>query len=368
MGGTPSVATRFAPAPELDGVLPARCTPRLDVPSMHHDFVSLTYLFDFFGEQSARELLSENSLVTHAGELPKVVSTADFWQLCLNNVNKCNDEGHGCGEMPMAKSTMATIFSAVNQMDTLGEGLKRFAELLPVIPAGVRATVGHSPMSVFLSYEIAASSTRAERYVEVIALLFHCALRWMTAADLMPSHVRLSSKLRDAEGSPLTSISSCRSRHGWGVTIAYSRKDMMLPLGVRKCKSWAIETRAFHEILARKSSLSQPRHIRTVEELRRLIVRGSLSQQRAARTIGMSVATLQRRLMEAGTSFRTISKEVKRDKLVSLLSTDTNLDDIAAELGFAGRQSLWRTCHEWLGMSPSDYRHRQRQLMNRHAI
>ena len=74
----------------------------------------------------------------------------------------------------------------------------------------------------------------------------------------------------------------------------------------------------------------------------------------------MSVATLQRRLREAGTNFRELSKEVRREKLVSLLATDGNLDDIAMELGLSERRSLWRTCHEWLGVSPTQYRKYQR--------
>lgn len=323
--------------------------------------LSSYYVSNFFGEERARTLLMGAGTVKGTEPLPATIAKLDFWRLLLTNINLTDDEGHGCTPDRLPKSSFSVIFAAVNQMDTLLEGLERYAELIPVLRTGIVVSVGHGSDGVHLNFdfpgESEAMAERRERYLELIAMVFHCVLLWETAEDLRPVRVRLSSRLSDRDGSMVSGLAANQTRSGFGLTIVYDKADLATPLGRRKYTRWgAHDLTAFEGLMERTISHTSPPTSPTVEKLAHLLGNGDLSRPDAAKALGMSPATLQRRLSLAGTSFRELSKDIRRRKLVSLLSTDGRLDDIAAELGWSDRRSLWRSCHEWLGASPSQYR------------
>lgn len=329
--------------------------------------LSLHYVESFFGRELAHRLMIGAGMCRDREGTAATVSPADFWMLCLSNVNTENDENHGCGKQPMPKSTWGMVFSQVNQMDTVGSGLRRCSELAMIIGSGLSISLGYSGSSVNITYGVSDDVTdveRTERYAELMALVVHCMLLWCTDRPIKPQSVRLSSRLCEGDGSMADMLSPNRYRTGVGTMVTYDRADMQHPLGVRRYKSWAVhETTIFLELVAQftadkasASGMCPP----ILTKLRGMLAHRNLSQQQAAASLGMSVATLQRRLTEAGHSFREISRDLRSGKLRSLLATDSSLDDIAVELGFSERRSLWRACHDWLGMSPASYRRRLR--------
>jgi len=321
------------------------------------NFLSRYYAENFFGVRHAHALMERSGLGAE-GDFPSYLTTIDFWNLCLDNIKLNNDEGQGCTPQPLPLSTWGMIFSAVNQMNTIGDGLKRFADLVPLIPSNVLVKIGRSRERVMIHYARADEpSERGDRYLEIIALVFHCILLWGSAESIEIDQLSLSSLLDDRDGSLLAGLTDNIERHGTGLTVSYSNAVLDLPLGVRKYQSPPHhETTTFLELTARIRQQGGRRQSATVEKLRPLLLRGPLSQQQAADRMGISIATLQRRLARSGTSFRLISQEVRREKLLSLLRTTANLDDIAFDLGFSERRSLWRACQQWLGMSPTEYR------------
>lgn len=351
----------FEPSSEPD-VFDRVSTAALTTLSFTAKTLSISYVTNFFGIERACLLLDDAGLLDGSGALPLTVSHSDFWQLCLNNVNVCDDEGHGCTPCRLQKSTWTVLFSAVNQMETLGDGLRRFAELVPLMPSGVVVTVGYGDSGVHLNFGSAdiRPNERFEQYLELMALVFHCVLLWVTAARIEPVQMRLSSLLPEADGSMLVGLTKERVRQGHGVTIVYARNDMSLPLGVRKYQYWSNETMVFQQLCStwQHDSVRLPSAI--VEKVGNLVATRGLTLEQIASIMGMSIATLQRRLREAGTSFREVAKDMRCRKMLSLLATDINFDDVAEELGLSERRSLWRICHEWLGVSPSEYRRRHR--------
>src|ERR1700682_394125 len=124
----------------------AGLAPRLDQRAL-----SIHYVDDFFGADRARRLIAEADISSADGPSPRTVTKADFWQLCLNNINQTNDEGHGLTRQPLPKSTWGTIFSSVNQMEMLGDGLYRLTELVPIVPAGIAASLGYGSNGIHLN-------------------------------------------------------------------------------------------------------------------------------------------------------------------------------------------------------------------------
>lgn len=326
--------------------------------------ISMRYVEDFFGPTTARKLLGETGLQRPPTGRPPLVSSRDFWQLCLKNINAGDDEGHGCAPRKLPKSTWQMIFSGVNQMDDVGDGLRHFCALVQAARTGVVVTVGYGRNGVHLNYSAAPEvlePVRFERYLELIALVFHCVLLWVTGRHIVPVQIRLSSLLDEADGSLLSGLCASTLRQGHGFTMVYDRRDMKLPLGVRKYQRWSSETNAFEElyvVLAAGGESPPPSAI--VERVRQVVASNPLPLQDLALAMGMSCATLQRRLREAGTSYREIARDVRRDRLIALLATDIDFDQVAEELGVSDRRSLWRLCQECLGVSPSEYRRTRR--------
>ncbi len=329
--------------------------------------LSIEYVRTFFGPERADTLISDADLRLPNAELPQTISRVDFWNLCVDGIHKFNDEGHGCTPQPLPKGSFTMLFTAINHMDTVGEGLKRFCEFVQVIPSGMTVTLGHGSDGVHLSYSMRDASARGESYVELIALVFHCVLLWGTAKPIEPVHIRLSATLSDENGSLLADLAKGYWRHGAGVTVVYPREILDFQLGVRRYKSFSFhETTTFME-LADRPLLGENSAADTllINKIRQSMQEGVSSQLAVARQLGMSAATLQRRLSRAGTSFRELSRELRVRKLCSLLATDANLDDIAVDLGFSDRRSLWRACFDWLGMSPTTYRAQRRHSVHR---
>lgn len=327
--------------------------------------LSRHYVETFFGPERARMLMIPAGLCGPKGEMPASISRVEFWNLCVDGIFKYNDEGHGCTPMPLPKGSWTMIFTAVNHMDSVGEGLKRFSDFVRIIPAGMTVSVGHGSDGVHVTYTMNDLSERGEIYAELIALVFHCVLIWGTGRAIEPTRVRLSSAL-PVRGESLLNGLAPTWRHGVGVTVVYPKEVLDFPLGVRRYKSFSFhETSIFMEMAEKPpldSDLTTSHSI--VNELRALMQDEIPNQRVAAQKLGMSAATLQRRLTQEGTSFREVSREVRMRKLCTLLATDANLDDVAFDLGFSDRRSLWRACFDWLGMSPTAYRSQRRMVGN----
>jgi AraC-like DNA-binding protein len=76
-----------------------------------------------------------------------------------------------------------------------------------------------------------------------------------------------------------------------------------------------------------------------------------------ARSLNMSVSTLQRRLGAEGKSFRMLKDQLRRDIAIMRLVTGTEtLAELAAELGFADCAAFQRAFKTWTGSAPGAYR------------
>lgn len=102
---------------------------------------------------------------------------------------------------------------------------------------------------------------------------------------------------------------------------------------------------------------------RTVTALRSLLAEAlDLDIARAARRLGMSTRTLQRRLHEAATSFQEEVHAARIDAAKRLLvDTDAKLTAIALEVSFETLQSFSSLFRRATGMTPSEYRARHRR-------
>ena len=80
-----------------------------------------------------------------------------------------------------------------------------------------------------------------------------------------------------------------------------------------------------------------------------------------ADALGTSVRTLQRRLADAGASFKTLLDRSRLAAAVHVLQhTDAKVVDIALDLGYSEHAHFSRAFRRWMGLTPREYRRAMR--------
>ena len=110
--------------------------------------------------------------------------------------------------------------------------------------------------------------------------------------------------------------------------------------------------KAIQMIAARERSTAPGDFIDRVTDA---IAGGSTEQPHVARRLGVSVATLRRRLTEATRSFRDIRADVLNQTARHLLEERHNANHVAETLGFADVRSFSRAFKSWNGMTPAAF-------------
>jgi AraC-like DNA-binding protein len=96
------------------------------------------------------------------------------------------------------------------------------------------------------------------------------------------------------------------------------------------------------------------------DAIRMGLSRGDFGLAAAARRLGVSTRTLQRRLTEERLTFKDLVDEVRRtDGLSLVLSTDLQLLEISERLGYSESKAFRRAFHRWTGASPAGLRRQQ---------
>lgn len=93
-----------------------------------------------------------------------------------------------------------------------------------------------------------------------------------------------------------------------------------------------------------------------VGRVERELARGRHDQTDVASALGMSVASLRRRLTEAGLAFRDLRARYQNSIARAALEDGNSIGDIAESLGFSDGRSFARAFRQWNGIAPGDYR------------
>ena len=102
------------------------------------------------------------------------------------------------------------------------------------------------------------------------------------------------------------------------------------------------------------------RGVDIVDRVRRIIYENACDRRdidSVAANLCVSARTLRRRLKEAGTTYRTVLREVQEALAVDYLTdTDISIDEIAYLLGYSDTSNFRHAFKQWTGLTPSAYR------------
>lgn len=193
--------------------------------------------------------------------------------------------------------------------------------------------------------------------IESILIFLHCMLMIVTPAA-KDSIIGLQLRRPSPGG-------ECGHLGYWDAPIRFGAEAYKVSFDYELCfrplkvpspealSSNAVYQKIVEAVAGRHASYENLRSISV--SVRDALSRGVVEQSDVAAQMGMSVATLRRRLSEDGTSFRELRREVLNDTAQRLLLTDRSVADVAEALGFSEFRAFNRAFKDWNGVTPKAF-------------
>ena len=321
--------------------------------------VGFDYVAALLGAETTR------SIMASLGAPPaEVIDYVTAWKILNASVEMSGDESHRLLGQGVPQGNFDLLMASILQGENLADGLHRLALGARILRPDLRVLCTVHSGRPHLTIDFASPGSLAKDiYLEALMVVLHCAARWSLERPATPLRVRGPASVTGTSGSLLALLGRPVRRDGSGVTVVYEAQDAHAPFRARGFARWhdatfAEYTKLVDERAAASRGADEGAIIRLV---RGQILDGRSSQALVARRLGMSVATLRRRLADHGVSFRALVSGVRRDAAAVLLLGDKSVDDIAAELGLSDSRCFRRACRGWFGGAPSEIRRSIRQ-------
>ncbi len=207
-------------------------------------------------------------------------------------------------------------------------------------------------------YMAALSSDDRYFSIECILIFLHCML--MTVAPDAAAQIVKSVHVRRPKG---------REQHGqlayWSAPVKFGANTYRLEFD-KTAATMAIAAPAPESLTANAvyqrivDAVANARgergaYLAAKSLVRDALTRGIVEQKAVAAQMGVSVATLRRRLDEENTSFRDLRREVLNDTAKRLLRSERSIADVSEALGFSEFRSFNRAFKDWNGLTPKAY-------------
>ncbi len=286
-----------------------------------------------------------------------VITTAQYFTIWQAYSDLMDDTSKGIIKLATAFETahyppsVLTAYHARNYREALNR-MSRYKQLCPPEKLCITEEGEHCTI------ELEWSSTKqlSPPILVGITMVFLLELgRRGTGLPLKAKSVEFSDPMGDIQtlkdyfGCPVQIGSNCNR-------LTLYRKDLDRPFISYNAELLEILTPVLDQ------SLGEQQHSHSITEMVKWIIKHSLAGgrpdiQMIAREIGMSNRTLQRRLSEEGTSFKSLLTQTRHNQAREYLR-DSSLDikEVAFLIGYEDQNSFYRAFHLWEGDTPSNWR------------
>lgn len=266
---------------------------------------------------------------------------------------------------PLAQGTTAYISETLRDAGNLGEAMRRIARGYNIIHGGSFNRVEQRADRIVyriddegFPFDQELSADAAMTMMETVLIFVHAMLSLVAGQDL-GRHlrcVRVRRLARTADDGPLAF---------WQVPLRFGANEYQLEyrpsaavISVRADFASVGAVEIWAQAIRMVETRDRPAPDAIGDRVRAAIAGGADDQTQVARQIGVSVATLRRRLEACGHRFRELRAEVLNDRARRLLDHRRDSAEIADALGFSDGRSFARAFKSWNGMTPSRYQAR----------
>lgn len=246
-----------------------------------------------------------------------------------------------------------TVFAALCSPN-LTVAVTRLARFQPLVtPVMLEVETSHAGLLV--TYSWLDSAVRPPQFLICVHALFLVKLARMgTRHEVCAAAVTLPEIPQQPEA--YEAFMGCRIRRGERLSVAFRSEDARRPFLTDNSAMWDIFEPLLRNRLAHLEG-SASFEARTRAVLLEALPSGQLSVDTVARRLAVSSRTLQRRLRDEGTSFKTVVRETRESLSQHYLGqTQLSSSEIAYLLGFEEPNSFFRAFHDWTGTTPEAHR------------
>lgn len=296
---------------------------------------------------------------TRAGPNPRHSdrSLVSLWEaiVCMNGGD------HGVGAVVALhadRSALGVLGEVLRQTPTLLEAYAQIGRYSRLVHQGLSIGIDRSPDTISLRYrqsrDTSAHSASALAAGELWAMSYLALfpMRWFNA-PIRPVSVQLCAGPPADMGPLAEALGDDVTFHADEPALVYRRSEVET---VRRSSEPRIL--AYLGALAERELRELPavEDIRAVvaAELQSSLVGGAPTIDVVARSLGLSVRTLQRRITDSGSTFAAILDDLRKRRAEHLIQSRTrSLGEVAYLLGYSEPPALTRAVRRWFGTSPS---------------
>lgn len=293
------------------------------------------------------------------------VSLATFFRLMQHFSDAAGDETVTASARPLRPGTAQLVLDGVVEGMSIAAAMTHIANAYNVVHAGDYNRVHERGDRIIYAIDdrdfpflVLPDAASRHAFMESALLFLHAILCELATAALA-DRVLLIETRRPAQAGPSAFLSPWRSPIGYGqgvYAIHYGAEVAHLP--VRAARETAFAHAPVYRVVAENLAASTGAAWRALvwsEQVRRVLRAGARGQDQAARALGLSAASLRRRLGEEGVTFRSLKSEILDDRAKHLLGCGHTVREVAELLDFSDARSFARAFKARNGMTPTAY-------------
>jgi AraC-like DNA-binding protein len=276
---------------------------------------------------------------------------------------KAGDETCHLSLRPLAVGTNDFVVETLSDAVDVQEAMKRIARAYNLVHGGhynrVESRRGRLVYVIDdrdFPYAFATDSVAAYATLEGVLIFLHAMVSLAAGRDLSPMlrTVRTRRPRRTAPDGLLSFWTTTVRTGSDAYALEYDLETGQVPVSLTHRSGRAVDVYAAVEamILAREKA-GGPTDFR--QRVSDAIASGVDDQAEAARRLGVSVATLRRRLADSGTRFRDLRARGLNERAKQMLDRHRHPQDVAETLGFSDSRSFARAFKAWNGVTPSNW-------------
>jgi AraC-like DNA-binding protein len=293
------------------------------------------------------------------------VGLADYFRILERLAISAHDETWGLSARPLLPGATGLVLSNLSSCATLFEAMKAVAHAYNLLHGGAYNRVElHDDRLAYIiddrSFPYASRMDPSQmRFTMVSVLIFLHGLLVLISGDSLHGRLRKvhikGPRLAGVRGylgfwpAPIRWKSNT-----YGLDYDAEASAIPIPRGGPVPSSQAIYRKIIDLIERNEGGGLRQRSVR--EQVIDAFEDNVFNQPAVAKRLGLSVATLRRRLeVEGSPSFRELNESALERAGRSLLSQRYHPSDVAEELGFSDARSFARAFKRWVGITPAAY-------------